>query len=178
MEFVFYFLAFTFLTAVVLLWAAWSRLDLGLSAPAIGKAEPWVLIFILWCIGQWIIPIFWPIEVDAGYLSRMEQLSLGEDLVVSVFFAPAFEELLFRGAMFAALLRRWGIGAALLVPSILWAFLHLQYGWWEMAWLFGTGVLLAMIRWKCGSLFLPVGLHAAWNLLVTLSDRGLLGPAA
>jgi transposase len=38
-------------------------------------------------------------------------------------------------------------------------------------------VLLAMIRWKSGSLYLPFALHAAWNLLTTLSAHGMLGPA-
>lgn len=176
MEFISYLVTFVILTAFVLLWAARSKLDLGLSAPAIGKAEPWILLFILWCVAEWAIPIFWPIEVDPDWLTRMEQLSLGEDLIVSVLLAPVFEELLFRGAMFAALLRRWGIWAAALVPSILWGILHMQYEWWGMASLAGAGVLLAMVRWKSGSLYLPLGLHAVWNLLVTLDDRGLFGP--
>ena len=175
MEFVSYFVAFTLLTALVLLWAAWSKLDLGLSAPAMRRAEPWVLVFILWCVAEWAIPIFRPVEVDPDWLTRMEQLSFVEDLIVSVLLAPVAEELLFRGALFAALLRRWGIRAAALVPSILWGLIHLQYEWWAMASLVVSGVLLAMIRWKSGSLYLPLGLHAAWNLLATLNNHGLLG---
>ncbi|HEV2080002.1 MAG TPA: CPBP family intramembrane glutamic endopeptidase [Allosphingosinicella sp.] len=108
----------------------------------------------------------------------MEQLSFGEELILSVLLPPVMEELLFRGAMFAALLRRWGIRAAAVAPSLLWAFLHVRAEWWFMASLVGAGILLAMIRWKSGSIYLPVGLHAAVNLLVALSNHGLLGPPA
>lgn len=164
------------LATIALLWARWSRLDLGFSVPAFRKAEPWVLLFILWRTAEWAITIFIPIEADPEWLAWTEQLSLGEDLIVFVLLAPVAEEIFFRGAMFAALLRRWGIWTAALVPSLIWALLHVQYEWWIVASLFGSGVLLAMVRWKGGSLYLPVGLHAAWSLLVTLNNRGLFGP--
>lgn len=81
---------------------------------------------------------------------------------------PVFEELLFRGAMFSALLRRWGIWVAVVVPSILWAFLHIGYEQWFVASIAASGVVLAIIRWKSGSLYVPLCLHATGNLLVTL----------
>ena len=136
------------------------------------------MVFVLWSTAQWAITIFRPIDVDPDWLAMMEQLSLAEDLVVSVLLAPVSEELLFRGAMFAALLRRWGIWSAVVIPSVLWALLHVQYEWWVVGCIAASGVLLAMIRWRSGSLYLPVGLHAAENLLATLSDRGLLGSVA
>jgi hypothetical protein len=136
------------------------------------------LLYILWGVAVWAIPIFTPVEVDPDWLARIEQRSLGEDLIVTVLLYPVAEELFFRGMMFAALLRRWGIGAAALVPSIIWALLHRQYEWWYMASFVIGGVLLAMIRWKSGSLYLPLALHAAWNLLAILHAWWLLGPAA
>lgn len=99
-------------------------------------------------------------------------------MIAAVLLAPVAEELFFRGAMFAALLRRWGIRTAVIVPSLIWAIMHVQYGWWDVALIAGSGVLLAMVRWKSGSLYLPVGLHAAWNLLVTLDYHGLFGSLA
>lgn len=169
---------FAILTTIALLWARWSKLDLGLSAPDVRKAEPWVLLFIFWCTAEWAIAVFSPVGLDPDWRARMEQASLGEDLIVSVLLASVSEELLFRGAMFAAFLRRWGIWAGAIVPSILWGLLHVQYEWWGVASIAGSGAVLAMIRWRSGSLYLPVGLHAAQNLLLTLSEHGLLGPAA
>ena len=130
-----------------------------------------MLLFILWSTAEWAITIFLPAEVDADWNAEIQQLSLAENLIVAVLLGPVAEELFFRGAMFAALLRRWGIGTAVIVPSLLWAIVHVQYGWWDVALLAGSGILLAMVRWKGGSLYLPVGLHAAWNLLVTLDYR-------
>jgi membrane protease YdiL (CAAX protease family) len=166
------------LTTIALLWATWSKLDLGFSMPAYRKAEPWVLLFMLWCTAEWAIAIFLPIEVDPDWLTRTEQLTFGQDLIVSVLLGPLSEELFFRGAMFAALLRHWGIWAAALVPSVIWGLTHVQYEWWVVATIGGSGVLLAMVRWKSGSLYLPVGLHAAWNLLVTLNNHELFGSVA
>lgn len=175
-ELVTHLLAFAILSAITLLWTAWSKLDLGLSAPAFRRAEPWVLVFILWCIAEWAITIFFPIEVDPDWLEYVEQLSLGERLIVFVLLAPVLEELLFRGVMFAALLRRWGIWAAVCVPSLTWGLLHSQYEWWVVVSIAGSGVVLAMVRWRSGSLYLPVGLHAGSNLLATLGQHGLFDP--
>jgi membrane protease YdiL (CAAX protease family) len=173
-ELVPYIADFAVVTALALLWARRSKLDLALSAPAYRKAEPWVLLLILWHTAEWAITTFHPLGVDPVWLARQEQLSLAEDLILSLILAPVSEELLFRGAMFAALMRRWGIWTAALAPSLIWGLLHVQYEWWVMASIAGSGFLLAMIRWKGGSLYLPMGLHAAWNLLVTLNDHGLL----
>ena len=174
MVFVIFLAQCAILMTVALLWAKWSELDLAFSAPAFRKSEPWILLFILWCTALWALSSFLPIEVDPGSGERMDQLSLGEDLVVSVVLGPLSEELVFRGAMFASLLRRWGIWAAVLVPSLIWGLLHVQYEWWLVAAISGMGALLAMTRWRSGSLYVPVGLHAAWNFLVTLDDHGLL----
>jgi membrane protease YdiL (CAAX protease family) len=164
--------------AIALLWAKWSKLDLGLSAPAFRRAEPWVLLYILWSTAKWALQLFLPNEVDPEWLERIDELSLGEAIIVFVLLGPVAEELLLRGAMFAALLRRWGIWAAALVPSLIGGLLHLQYEWWAVISIIGSGILLAMVRWKSGSLYLPVTLHAAWNLLVTLNNHGFFGSAA
>jgi membrane protease YdiL (CAAX protease family) len=175
-EFILYYLAdFAILTTIALLWGRWSKLDLGFSTPAYRQAEPWVLIFILWCTAEWALSIFLPVYVDPEWLERWNELSLGEDLIVSVLLAPVCEELFFRGAMFASFLRRWGIWTAALVPSLIWGLIHIQYEWWVVVAITGSGVLLAMVRWKGGSLYLPIALHAAWNLLAVLHDRGLFG---
>ena len=45
------------------------------------------------------------------------------------FVAPAFEEILFRGFLFTGLRRsRFGASAAIVIPSLLWTAIHVQYG--------------------------------------------------
>jgi len=151
--------------ALVLLWAKWSRLDVGLRPPLVGAAWPWIALFSLWIGTERLIATIRPIEVDSEWIDWLQGLSFLEDFAYTVVLAPVFEELLFRGAMFAALLRRWGIWAATIVPSILWAALHVQYEAWYVVSIAGSGVVLAMARWRSGSLYVPLALHAAANLL-------------
>lgn len=178
MEFVSYLVALAILTTPIMLWAWWWKLDLGFRAPAFRAAEPWILLYILWATALWTISIFVPFEGDPEWLARMDEIPLVKDLVMSVVLAPLVEELLFRGAMFAALLRRWGIWPAALVPSLIWGLVHVQYAWWIVGWIAGSGILLAMVRWKSGSLYPPILLHAAWNLLVTLHNQRVFTGAA
>jgi membrane protease YdiL (CAAX protease family) len=165
---------FVIFTAIVLLWARWAKLDLGLRGPALTGAWPWILLYIAWFVIEWVIAANYPMDVDAEWLERMEQRSLFSIISLTVLLAPLWEELLLRGAMFDALMRRWGIWAAALVPSLLWGFLHVQYDWWAGASIVGSGIVLAIIRWKSDSLYPPLVLHVAGNLLATLYAHGLL----
>lgn len=165
-------------TAIILLWAAWSELDLGFRAPAFRAAEPWVLLYILWGTAEWAISIFVPFDGNLEWLAQKEQISLLNSLVLFAVIAPVTEELVFRGAMFAGVLRRWGIWPAILIPSLIWGLTHVQYEWWAVGSIAGSGILLAMVRWKSGSIYLPILLHAAWNLLATLHNHGVFTGSA
>jgi len=167
---------FVVITAVVLLWAKWAKLDLGLRVPALSGAWPWILLYIVWCGAEWVAARAHPIEADSQWVERVAQRSLLESILLFAMIAPLWEELLFRGAMFSALMRRWGIWAAAIVPSLLWALLHLQYEWWLVASLAGSGMVLAILRWKSGSLYLPLILHASGNLMAALGIHHLSNP--
>ena len=171
----FNFLDFAVFTSIALLWARWARLDLGFRRPDYRAAEPWVLLFILLLTAEWALALVLPVYADPAWQAEFEELPLAQELFAVVLIGPVWEELFFRGAMFAAFLRRWGIMTAAIVPSLIWALIHVQYEWWYVASIAGSGVLLAMVRWKGGSIYLPIALHAAFNLLVTLYSRGLLG---
>ena len=160
--------SFAIVAAATVAWAKWSKLDLGLRPPAVEGVWPWVGLFVLWCAAEEVVDIFYPVQVRAEWLEELGQLSLPEELVLAVLVGPLCEELLFRGAMFSALLRRWGIWAAAIVPSLLSGLVHVQYEGWYVVSIAGSCVVLAMIRWKSGSIYLPLGLHAAFNLAATL----------
>jgi len=171
------------LTAIVLLWARRSKLDLGLRAPVFKRAWPWMALYVTWCAAEWCairwrIFELYSVEDSPAWLNELYGFPLPAQLVLLVVTGPVFEELLFRGAMFAALLRHWGIWVAAIVPSILWALLHLGYEPWLLASIAGSGVVLAIIRLRSGSLYVPLCLHAAGNLLVVLDPYSwFAGPA-
>ena len=77
------------------------------------------------------------------------------------------EEILFRGILFRWIDEKWGFVAALVVSAILFGAMHIaQPGatWWSsLAIAIEAGLLLgAAYKWS-GTLWLPIGIHWAWN---------------
>lgn len=94
--------------------------------------------------------------------------------IAVVIFAPAFEEALFRGFAIAGL-RQSPIGTkgAIVLTSLFWALLHLQYSWFGMTTILIIGVVLGSVRIKTGSLWGPLMIHSIWNLLQMLALTAL-----
>jgi membrane protease YdiL (CAAX protease family) len=83
-----------------------------------------------------------------------------------VIFAPAFEEALFRGFMYEGYSQsRIGAAGAVLLTSLLWALLHIQYGFFEISAIFFFGIVLGIARYFTGSLWAPLFMHAFFNLV-------------
>jgi CAAX protease family protein len=83
--------------------------------------------------------------------------------------APVWEEAVFRGFGFRGLRSsRWGAAAAIIVPTLLWACLHLQYDAFDIAYVFCLGVLFGVARERTGSVTIPIVLHVLTNTLATL----------
>ena len=85
-----------------------------------------------------------------------------------VVFAPAFEESLFRGFLFAGL-KQSAIGpvGTIILTALVFAALHaLQYGVSiALAMILVLGIVLGMVRYRTGSLWSSIALHSFWNLL-------------
>lgn len=164
----------TLITSIVL-WAKWSNLDLGLRPPVFKGVWLWIFLFVLWRSLEQVIAASHYEEVDPESYERRTELSIIEYVLKGVIIGPLFEELLFRGALFSGVMRRWGVWMAVTLPSLLWALLHVQYGQgWTSVWIFGLAILLAVIRWKSGSIYLPLSLHAAHNLATVPVNYGYI----
>ncbi len=91
-------------------------------------------------------------------------MSLGAIVV-----APAGEEIMFRGFLFRGWARSdrsaW---LAIIVISVLWAALHVQYDWTGVAQIFVIGLFLGWMRWRSSSTLLTFVLHAMFNLEGTM----------
>lgn len=82
--------------------------------------------------------------------------------------APVFEEVLFRGLLFAGWSRsRLGATGTILLTTVLWTGIHLQYGAYELGQVFAIGILLGFARYRTGSLLVPIAMHVALNLAAT-----------
>lgn len=82
--------------------------------------------------------------------------------LTAVIFAPLAEEVLFRGLLFPSLKRFGGTAAAILLSAGLFALAH--YDLTVGPALFTMGVFLALSYEMTGTLWTPIGFHAAFNL--------------
>jgi membrane protease YdiL (CAAX protease family) len=91
--------------------------------------------------------------------------------------APVAEELLFRGALLRALLRRTNPPVAIFVSALVFSLVHVAgdpgTGYYVSAFLL-LGLVSGWRAWKTGSLSQSVALHAGFNLLAVI---GILADA-
>lgn len=107
--------------------------------------------------------------IDA-YGSSGSPLLLGVALVV---FAPAFEEIFFRGFLFVGLApSRIGPARTIILTAVMWSLLHVQYDIFGMATILVMGIFLGIVRLKTGSLWSTLLIHSFWNL-VAVVETGL-----
>ncbi|MGH6673660.1 MAG: CPBP family intramembrane glutamic endopeptidase [Xanthobacteraceae bacterium] len=85
--------------------------------------------------------------------------------IATILVAPAGEEIMFRGFLFRGFVRsERGAIPAIVVISLLWAGLHLQYDWTGVTEIAVAGLFLGFVRWRSGSTLLTFMLHALFNL--------------
>ena len=77
------------------------------------------------------------------------------------------EEILFRGVLFRWFDEMWGFAGALIVSALVFGLVHITNDnatWWSsLAIAIEAGLLLgAAYKWS-GTLWLPIGIHWAWN---------------
>jgi membrane protease YdiL (CAAX protease family) len=147
------------------------RVYLALNALAPGAVLRWValtLALVLLADALWYLngrPIVTEYFV-ALYQSACLPALLWLALIVA---APLFEEILFRGFLFAGVCAsRLGNAGAVLATSAAWTAIHTQYEAPELALIFVLGLLLGLARLRTGSIYAPLAMHAANNALSAL----------
>ena len=90
--------------------------------------------------------------------------------------APITEEFFARGFLY----RGWSESAlgpvgAILLSSIVWTALHLQYDWFFFGEVFSIGLLFGYFRYRSNSTWLTVVLHGCNNFAATLQTLWLAG---
>lgn len=85
---------------------------------------------------------------------------------VSVVLAPIIEEIVFRGVLFPAIKRRYGLMAGVMVSSLVFTLVHINPV--QMISVLPLGIYLAIMYHRTGSIYPGMALHATWNLMVLL----------
>ena len=146
------------------------RAYLGLILPKKPQLFRWLLVVIifwgvtdltLWLLGKPIVTDF----MAKTYVSMKSPWILWIALVVA---APLSEELFFRGFLIKGLSAsplRWP--GAVILSSVAWAAIHLQYDLTGVIVIFLLGVILGIARVKSDSTLLTIFLHSFVNVCAT-----------
>ncbi len=168
-------------TVMLLIWRRWPRLWTLARPPGFGFVAPAQAAFFLLAVviglaapilGGWLTQ--W---LAHGHAVTQNIRQLGENtplgwriplVILVVSLGPLVEELLFRGVLLSALLKRWGSVAAIVLSSLVFALAHLPGLNWQLFALPDLLLLalaLAWLRLRSGSIWTSVVAHSANNLL-------------
>ncbi len=160
-------------------WLAWQirrrRIDLSRLIGPLPEGREWIPVMVVlaaafvFSIGSaLLLPALLSYarpELVEGFLEASDPLegtstSLGTLLIAAqiVVVAPIVEELLFRGAMLHRLTAKWGLRTALVVSSVVFGILHVNF--------LGAGVLgfvIALLYLRTRKLLVPIICHTVNN---------------
>lgn len=117
------------------------------------------------------LPLIFDIPVETEFVANIYKTSIWPPLLwlAVIVFVPFFEETLFRGFLFEGFRHsRIGLAGAVVMLALIWALLHTQYGLYEIASIFVLGIILGIVRYKTGSLWSVILMHALVNLIATV----------
>ena len=143
---------------LALRWPSWSNLVIGV-------------------VGLFVLVMGWDLlsrsvgrEVEPGFMGDVLKSARADGalwLLVVAFCvaAPITEEFFARGFLY----RGWSESAlgpvgAILLSSLVWTVLHLQYDWYFLGEVFSIGLLLGYLRYRSKSTWLTIILHGLNNL--------------
>ncbi|CCE02356.1 CPBP family intramembrane glutamic endopeptidase [Bradyrhizobium sp. STM 3809] len=118
-------------------------------------------------------------EKSASFMVDIMKTARGDGVVWLMIIAfcvaaPVSEELMARGFLY----RGWSdsflrVPGAIVLSSLLWTVLHLQYDWFALLNVFSLGVWFGYLRYRTHSLYLTMVLHGLNNLAATLQTMWL-----
>jgi membrane protease YdiL (CAAX protease family) len=89
-------------------------------------------------------------------------------LLAVVVVGPIGEEIMFRGFLYRGWVRPGFVVTPVIMLTLLWSGMHIQYDWFGISQVFLTGLVLGWLRWLSGSTALTVVLHMLVNLEATV----------
>lgn len=147
---------------LALRWTSWRMLAVGVASM--------VMLMVVWEIISRVAGR----ESSPGFMMDVLKTARADGALWLLVFAfcvaaPITEEFFARGFLY----RGWsesflGVGGAILLSSVVWTLMHMQYSWFFLAQVFSIGLLLGYLRYLSGSTWLVVVLHGLNNLAATV----------
>lgn len=155
------------------------RAALALRAPAARSVVTWMAVTagligisdaLTWLLDKPIVPEFMTDLVRNTTIAPLLWFAI-------IIAAPIFEELFVRGFLLEGLRRgTLGDAGAIVLTSVIWASIHIQYGLYEIGTIFIFGIALGLARIGSRSLWVPIAMHMTANLVATLETYLLSAP--
>ncbi|MGJ8695459.1 MAG: CPBP family intramembrane glutamic endopeptidase [Verrucomicrobiaceae bacterium] len=145
-------------------WGGWEYL--GNAAVRWWKWPMWLAVTYLLGIGMSLVAP--SMGIDEMHES-MVQMATSTDYAILLFLgvaigAPLVEEFMFRGLLFRGWREsRLGLWGTLILTSLIWTSMHVQYEAPILGFLFVFGIILGLAREWTGNVWVPVAMHALNN---------------
>jgi membrane protease YdiL (CAAX protease family) len=156
---------------LALRWPSWTNLLIGVAA-----------LFVL-VMGWDLLSRATGREVAPGFMGEVLKSARADGALWLLVFAftvaaPITEEFFARGFLY----RGWsesflGPVGAIILSSVVWTALHLQYDWFFFGEVFSIGLLLGYLRYRSNSTWLTVVVHGLNNLAAVVQTIWLAGLA-
>jgi hypothetical protein len=135
---------------------------------AVGLLMVCGIVGLMWAAGSFTVGGFALAFHTPSSLVRIAILLVGFGLQSSA------EEILFRGWMLSAIAYKFGLLAAIVLTSALFALMHYEP---HQAWIFTINVFLFGVFASCaalraGNVWVAMGFHAGWNWLLAVGFEG------
>jgi membrane protease YdiL (CAAX protease family) len=144
--------------------------------------------FLIGLVALFVFVVGWDLlsravgrEIEPGFTAEMLQAARADGslwlmVIALCVAAPISEEFFARGFLY----RGWsesflGPVGAIVLSSLVWTALHLQYDWFFTAEVFSIGLLLGYLRYRSNSMWLTVFLHGLNNLATLIQALWLTG---
>ena len=125
----------------------------------------YLILYLVLTIYSYVFQISPPEE----FIKLIKATPFVLNFLMVVIGAPIIEELLFRGFLFSQLkTTKLGIYGSIILTSLIWTSIHLQYDLFLLIPIFLLGLLLGYLMHKYNSLYLVIIVHAVHNLQATL----------
>jgi membrane protease YdiL (CAAX protease family) len=154
---------------LALRWMSWTNLAIGVGG-----------LFVL-VMGWDMVSRAMGREVTPGFMGDVLKSAQADGalwLLVLAFCvaAPVSEELFARGFLYWGWSQSFlGPVGAIILSSMVWTALHLQYDWFFFGEVFSIGLMLGYLRYRSGSTWLTIIVHGLNNLAATLQTLWLAG---
>ena len=125
-----------------------------------------ILLFAVMLAVTLVIGSYAGDQQDSEFNTELYRTSIFPPLLwlAVMFVGPFFEEVFFRGFLFVGLrASRVGVIATIIVTSLLWAALHVQYNLFGITQILLMGLVLGTVRHKTDSLWSSLLIHVLWN---------------